>query len=251
MVWDARTGKALATRPGRGHVFNMAFSPDGRWLALGMEDGSVEVVDWENGGPAWGGPKHRGAVTGLVFSQDGTRLASAGADRVLLLWDCAARSVLRQIEVPNLFCDLAFSPDGQRLAGVSRDLVKLWDVQTGQDLLALRGAPPRHRDPPFNPRLAFSPDGLKLAASNWDESISLWEATGPSPQRQDARRRAAEERASIWHLEEAERCFRVKNVFAASFHLGRLKERPLPELLRERAENLARVVERQPVKGPR
>jgi hypothetical protein len=145
---------------------------------------------------------------------------------------------------PGLLCDLAFSPDGKRLAGASRDVVKLWEAGTGQELLTLRGAPPRHRDPAFNPRVRFSPAGTRLAGSNWDESISVWEAPEQAEEApgawREARRRAARARAPLWHLQEAERCLEHKNPLGADFHLRQLGARPLPGPLEALKERLLR-----------
>src|SRR5207302_7786611 len=51
----------------------------------------------------------------------------------------------------------------------------LWDVATGQDVLLLRGQPPRSGDGGHNPVLAWSPDGQRLAAMNWNGSVSVWD----------------------------------------------------------------------------
>src|SRR5262249_1766832 len=140
-----------------------------------------------------------------------------------------------------------------------RDLVKLWDAETGQELLTLRGAPQRHRDPAFNPRLAFSPDGSRLAGTNWDESVSLWAAPVLADEAaragwQRARRPAAEARAPLWHLQEAEHCLeahdpKARNAPAASFHLRQVEEARLSELLRKRKAALERRLEESSRKG--
>ncbi len=239
-VWDAcKGGKALATHQGQGILFGLALSPDGKWLATGDENGGVKVVDWARGKVMLDEHGHRGPVTVLSFSRDGRYLASAGvSDQTVKVWKCDKWTLQATAEAPGLLCDLCFDPDDQRLAGISRDVVKLWDLQTGQELLSLRGAPQRHRDPAFNARISFSADGRRLAGSNWDESISVWESEAPSEERQAARRQAAQRRAPLWHLEEAEHCVLVKNQIGANFHLKHIGDSPLPAPLEERKKHL-------------
>ena len=68
---------------------------------------------------------------------------------------------------------VAISPDGSRLATSSEDgTVKLWDSQTGQEVLTLRG----HTD--IVPSVAFSPDGTQLATAGVDGTVQIREA-GP------------------------------------------------------------------------
>jgi hypothetical protein len=111
--------------------------------------------------------------------------------------------------------------------------------------MTLRGAPQRHWDPAFNPRVLFSPDGKRLVGTNWDESISMWDASivdGDATavaQHQLARRQAAAARAIFWHLEEAEDCRDHQNPAAARFHLLRLRSSPLPAPLQARRDRLA------------
>jgi hypothetical protein len=135
-----------------------------------------------------------------------------------------------------------------RLAGISRDVVKLWDVGTHHEVLTLRGAPQRYWDPAFNPRVLFSPDGKRLVGTNWDESISMWDAGAPGSEnavaaRQAARRQAADARAVFWHLEEAEDCWDHHNPTAARFHFQRLGNITLPSSLQARKDRLALELE--------
>ncbi len=66
---------------------------------------------------------------------------------------------------------VAFSADGKRLATASLDkTAKVWDVETGQELLTLAG----HDDRVMG--VAFSPDGKLLATASWDNTAKVWDA---------------------------------------------------------------------------
>jgi WD40 repeat protein/serine/threonine protein kinase len=253
-VWDAATAQCLATLTGRGLLSSAAFSPDGSWLALAAQDGAVLLADWAGSKRVVRLAGHRSPVAAVAFSHDGRLLASAGVeDRVLKIWELVGFNWSVDFGLPKAFdvaappflCDLAFSPDGKRLAGISRDVVKLWDVGTRHEVMTLRGAPQRHWDPAFNPRVLFSPDdGKRLVGTNWDESISMWDASisgddDALARHQATRRWAAEARAAFWHLEEAEDCWQHQNRPAARFHLLRLGSVPLPAPLQARKDRLA------------
>jgi WD40 repeat protein len=258
-LWNAATGESVATLTGQGLLFTAAFSPDGKWLALGAQDGMVLLADWAGTRKVVRVAGHEGPVAAVAFRGDGQLLATAGLeDRALKIWDLSGFEptrgtgprTLHALAAPLFLSDLAFSPDaeGRRLVGISRDVVKMWDVGTGHEVLTLRGAPQRHWDPAFNPRVAFSPDGSRLVGTNWDESISLWNAEPLDDEdalarRQAARRAAADARAFFWHLQEAEDCWDHHNRTAARFHLQQLGNVKLPSPLQMRKDRLARELQ--------
>lgn len=73
---------------------------------------------------------------------------------------------------------------GPGLAAASPDgLVRLWDATAGNELLVLRpfGLPGTGHFG-YTPRVVFSSDGRRLAANNWDGTVSIWDAgTQPTP----------------------------------------------------------------------
>ena len=162
-VWDADTGReVISFVPEVACALSMAFSPDGRLLALCGMDRRVQVYDAETGQVVSTLRDHAGQAISVAFSRDGT-LASGADDGVVILWDLESGKPRQTLRSPaDPIWGLAFSPDGTRLAAASFDLlsrvrgkVKVWDTASGREALSLPGQ--------FS--VAFSPDGRRLAAS--------------------------------------------------------------------------------------
>jgi WD40 repeat protein len=65
----------------------------------------------------------------------------------------------------------AFSPDGQHIVSASGDdTLKVWDVQSGQEHLTLKG----HTNAVSG--CAFSPDGRSIVSSSRDHTLKVWDA---------------------------------------------------------------------------
>jgi WD40 repeat protein len=152
-------------------VFAVAFSPDGKTLASGSEDGSVRVWDTETGMERGTLGGHAGPVEAIAYHPDGASLATAGQDRTIKLWEartCKERVTLRGHKGAVLA--VAYSPDGDILASGSEDgMVRLWNARTGEGLGILKG----HAGPVRS--LAFSPQGNALASGSEDRTVKLWD----------------------------------------------------------------------------
>jgi RNA polymerase sigma factor (sigma-70 family) len=166
-IWDVAAGTERQLLEHDRHDEAIAFSPDGKLLAVGGGmDEALRVWD-----VAAGTLLHRIARRtdhGLAFSPDSKTLAAWCDDRVVRLWDMATGKEQAAFRTTCGFC-LAFAPDGKLLAGGGPDGLVLWDVAARKEL---------HRLPAARPwALAFAPDGKTLAASGG--GIQLWDvATG-------------------------------------------------------------------------
>ncbi|MEW1655940.1 MULTISPECIES: hypothetical protein [unclassified Streptomyces] len=178
-------------RPGDAVVHALAFSPDGRTLAVRTGSPSPAVQLWNVTDPArpvpYGPPlplriRFSGPAA-LAYSPDGRTLATAYDDYSVQLWDVSSPSRIRPLG-PRLtghkgyVNSLAFSPDGHTLATGSADAtIRLWNT-TDPRHTTLLGAPLTGHLGPVNP-LAFSPDGHTLASGSDDETVRLWDVTDP------------------------------------------------------------------------
>ncbi len=126
---------------------------------------------------------HSQLVRAIVIGPDGKRLASAGDDLSVKIWDLVSAKeaqagdsplTLQGHEQPVL--SVAFSPDGRQIASAGGDWrsgkpgeVKIWDAATGEELRALVG----HRVAVAG--VVFSPDGRLVATAGWDGTLRLWD----------------------------------------------------------------------------
>jgi WD40 repeat protein len=185
ILWDLgsrRPPRTISAGPIR--VEALAFSGDGRRLAAGGggrgAPGWVTVWDPRSGATLATFGHHLGAVKSLAFHPDGDPLAVADfAQSKVHLWDVSAGTVITKSGPGSISC-VAFTPDGQRLAALGYDgNVHLADARTGDEVLVLRGFGPPPGSAGFTPRLAFSPDGSRLAGHALGDLLNLWDS-GPA-----------------------------------------------------------------------
>lgn len=155
-----------------GGIRRVAFSPDGRLLASGSNDGFVRIWDARSGKELHALRGHGREVGSVVFSPDGKVLASGGFDHIIHLWDVSSGKQLQPRQGHDgPVHNLAVSPDGRIAASVCHDhTIRLWDLATQQQRHILRG----HTD--FVYAVAYSPDSRLVASGSADGTIRIWDA---------------------------------------------------------------------------
>ncbi len=170
-LWDSKTGRELANiNPQLESISLIAFSPDGKTLAIPSRDNTARLWDIAASRELVTLKGHTQPVTSAVFTPDGAVLATASYDSTIKLWDAGNYQELASLEsYMQYFTCLAISPDGKTLAGGSADgTLSLWDLSTKKELVRLEGD--------VTPRsLAFSGDGKLLASQDLDGSVNIWE----------------------------------------------------------------------------
>ncbi|EPE02713.1 hypothetical protein F503_04062 [Ophiostoma piceae UAMH 11346] len=125
----------------------------------------LESLDWEKG------EYHHGSITSVVFSPNGTQLASGSYDGTIKLWDTASGECTRTLQGhTGSVTSVVFSPNGTQLASGSDDeTIRLWDTASGECTRTLEG----HTDIVMS--VIFSPNGTQLASGSYDKTIKLWD----------------------------------------------------------------------------
>lgn len=195
-LWDLQSGQVVRKLTSFDPTRSVAFSPDGRRLAVTGTDG-VQILDVS-------GAVIRSFDSGIIyetaFSPDGRRLATANRDKSVGVWDVATgRQLHRMTGHTGIVTNVAFSPDGRLVASGGEDgTARLWNAETGQPLKAV---------PAKGGRAASSP------------------APADRPSRDDPRKAAAEAKAEAARAEAdrraAERMAQEAEAAAATDRLNR------------------------------
>jgi WD40 repeat protein len=165
-LWDVSAGKETAALPHTVRLSTQACRPDGRQIAIGSVDGTIQL--WEPGTNRPPTVLHGQASKAfrLVYSADGRRLLSFFLEGAFCaLWDTTTGKLVATLGDFKAFCfDACFSPDGRRVAGSRGKEVCLLDAVTGRHIAVLGN----HEHDVT--RVLFSPDGRWIA---WRASVEV------------------------------------------------------------------------------
>ncbi|KAJ7735403.1 WD40 repeat-like protein [Mycena maculata] len=183
-VWDWRSGKMAAgplnmishviSRPFPKNYFcacPVDFSPDGRWIVSGSNQGEIQVWDSTSGAIVTGPfPAHVVYVNSVAFSPDGRQIASGG-DNTISVWDTTTGA---RVAGPFLghtqgVVSVAFSPNGIYIVSGSFDnTMRVWDLASGR----MAANPFEHLH--WVNSVAFSPDGTQIVSGCADHAVRMW-----------------------------------------------------------------------------
>jgi WD40 repeat protein len=181
------TGRELLALTGfASEVTHLAFSPDGLRLATGNGWHGPEGQDRARIWDVTAGRELLSLGGGgfVAFSPDGRRVATSSGNAAATIWDAiTGNEFVRLIGHSDWVECGSFSPDGKRIATacgdrtaslVGRPTVKIWDTADGRELLTIeRGKP----DGSYISRLAFSPDGKRIAFAGGNRTPRVWDRT--------------------------------------------------------------------------
>jgi WD40 repeat protein len=193
-LWNPETGQEVRRLEGHtDSVSSVRFSPDGRLLASGSHDQTVRLWNPETGLEIRKLHGHGSNVNSVDFSPDGRLLASASGnyseqktddDYTVRLWNLETGLEIRRLLGHRSSVNaISFSPDGRLLVSASGfvpedpaappigsdDTVRLWNIETGQEVQRLKS----HTRYVY--KVVFSPDGRFIVSSSGDRTIRIWD----------------------------------------------------------------------------
>ena len=198
-AWEARLDE---------HVMDLAFSPDGRYLAAISIAGPLTIYESASGEIKATLPGHAGGGFAVSWRADSLALATGGQDGAARIWDPATGACLHSLEAGAAWVErLSYAPYGSLLATAAGRKLKLWNAdgallraypdhpstiadlqwQPGEELVttACYGQLATFRPTEDEPlkrfdwkgsilSLAWSPDGNYVATGNQDASVHFW-----------------------------------------------------------------------------
>jgi WD domain, G-beta repeat/Planctomycete cytochrome C len=175
--WKTADGTLDRRLSGLGErVYDIAYSPDGKWMATASGDPGIFgaarlwLADGGGGKPMRDLAETQDVVFSVGFSPDSKKVAAAGADRTIRIFEVDSGKLLSQIEDhADWIFAIAYSPDGKRLASASRDkTAKVFDLEKKESLVTF----PAHGQPVYT--VSFTPDGKGVASGGEDNRIRIW-----------------------------------------------------------------------------
>ncbi len=151
-------------------IQSLAYSRNGKWLAIAREDGRISIRHADDGKAHRELEAFSDVAASVAFSPDSQLLASGSFDKVIKIWKVESGDLMAELTGhANWIFGVAFSPDGQTLASASYDkTVRLWNIAEAKEIAMLNGHTAGVR------AVTFTRDGKQLISGGSDRTAIVW-----------------------------------------------------------------------------
>lgn len=183
-LWSLSTGEAIRTLKGHAGSFlesavtSVSVSPSGEFIASGGNDNTIRIWNLTDflrsdggrtrtlTGHSQSGWRVRG-VRSVAFSSDGHLLASGGGDKAIKLWNTATWEEISTLTGhSDPITAITFSPVEQTLISAASSTIKLWKLDTGDEITFAAS------DAPMS--VSFNANGQFIASGGSQGTLTLW-----------------------------------------------------------------------------
>jgi WD40 repeat protein len=170
-------------------IWSVAWSPDGKWIASGGNDSTVQVWDASTGHRLFTLTGHTAPVRGVAWSPDGTRIASASQDGTVRVWDARSGHLVLTYRAQTApLWAVAWSPNMTCIASATgntnfqhqKETVQIWDPTSGH-LYNSYPIPSSADDADGTMSVSWSPDSKYVASGGADSTVHLWATSSCTP----------------------------------------------------------------------
>ena len=168
--WDVESGKELAALTGVPHsALALAYSLDGKWLAVGHSQPLVSLVDLETRKVKHALGGFSSSVRWVDFTADGKSIVAYDNSGELKVFDPEKGEERRGFTAGPSQAVPALSPDGKAVISSSGNVIDVWNIETGETVHPFEG----HRS--IVTHVAVSPDGRLGCTFGQDYALRLWD----------------------------------------------------------------------------
>jgi WD40 repeat protein len=176
-IWNLDSQELVWARKVGTFINDIAFSPDGRLLAITTSTATMQLLDMRTRKMLPPFSVKDGSLNHAFFSPDGNLLAITTQNGGLYLWEFPTSRRLRFMPSHSKeISALAFAPDGKTLATGSLDrTIKVWDLTDSKEFQLIRGHGSNVNS------LDWSADGKYLISGASDGTVKIWDVFAKTP----------------------------------------------------------------------
>jgi hypothetical protein len=164
--WGAGSRQSFAGNSGA--VWSVATCPDGRTLAMGLEDGRILIYDMIEKRVRTTLDVHKGPVWGLEFFPDAHRFVSGSEDGTVNVWELGKSKPIKSLPHPTGVRAIALQRDGLWVATGDRSgQLQIWNLEEEAPVCIFDHGSSIHS-------ISFASDGLSVASAGADRATKLW-----------------------------------------------------------------------------